>query len=77
MKQIYTDSEIRGPKLLNDIRTYRAIELACNFTSLRDWATLSCEEYEDGTVGVYYEFFDIRDAFRIEEIIETAQKMDE
>ena len=76
MKQIYTDSEIRGPKLLNDIRTYRAIELACNFASFQDWIALSYEEYEDGTVGVYYEFFDIRDAFRIEEIIEAAQKMD-
>ena len=76
MKKINAESEIRGPKLVSDIRTYRAIMLAWDFADFHDWTALSYDEYEDGTVGVYYEFFDIRDAFRIEEIIEAAQKMD-
>lgn len=74
MKKFYDDAQIRGPKLLSSMDGYKAVQLAWDFASFKDWTGLDCEENEDGTVDVYYQFYELKDAFLLEEIIETAQK---
>lgn len=74
MKKFCDEAEIRGPKLLSSIAAYNAVQLAWDFASFKDWTGLSCEENDDGTVDVYYQFYELKDAFLLEEIIETAQK---
>lgn len=75
MKKFYDDDvQIRGPKLLSSIAAYNAVQLAWDFADFKDWTGLDCEENDDGTVDVYYQFYELKDAFLLEEIIETAQK---
>ena len=74
MKKFCDEAEIRGPKLLSSIAAYNAVQLAWDFAPFKDWTGLSCEENDDGTVDVYYQFYELKDAALLEDIIETAQK---
>ena len=74
MNKMYAYSEIGEPMIVKNMNTYKAIQLAWDFADFHDATSLRCEEQEDGTVKVIYEYFDGRDVFKLQQIIEEAQK---
>lgn len=72
MKKMYEYSEIGEPMIVKNMNTYKAIQLAWDFADFYDATGLRCEEQEDGTVKVIYEYFDGRDVYKLQQIIEEA-----
>ena len=72
MKKIYSYFEVGEPAIVKSMSTYKAIQLAWDFTDFYDATGPRCEEQENGTVKVIYEYFDGRDVYKLQQIIEEA-----